>query len=147
MQDDGSRSRPKEVRLKVAEYPAGFQGDVADLLNTPGGSEAFGQMIRNARAGPSWMIGNVGDIPGVTEHDLTTLAGQVDACEDMVDVLLRQPPIARSAYVRELAEKLAVPEREIRQTLNEVLAEREEHYQRHPEERPKPAAVWERDAL
>lgn len=136
-----------ELRLKVAEYPAGFQGDVADLLNTPGGPEAFGMMIRNARPGPSWMIANLGDVEGVSEHDLTTLDGTVAACEDMVDTLLRQPPIARSAYVRELAEKLEVPEREIRQTLNQAIALRAAHYEQHPEDRPLPAPVWTRDAL
>lgn len=131
------------IRVKVAEFPRGYK-DVADLLNTPGGGEAFGDMIRNARDGPLWMIDHLEDVRG---HDLTTLKGTVDACEDMIDTLLRQPPIARSVYVRELAQKLEVPEREIRQTLNQVLAERAEHYERHPEDRPKPAEVWERDAL
>jgi DNA primase len=131
------------IRVKVAEFPRGYK-DVADLLNTPGGGEAFGAMIRNARDGPLWMIDHLEDVRG---HDLTTLKGTVDACEDMIDTLLRQPPIARSVYVRELAQKLEVPEREIRQTLNQVLAERAEHYERHPEDRPKPAEVWERDAL
>ena len=69
------------------------------------------------------------------------------ACEDMVDSLLNQPPIARGQYVRELAEKLEVPEREIRQTLNQVLRERATHYEEHPEDRPKPAPVWARDEL
>lgn len=133
-----------EIRVKVAEYPSGFRGDVADLLNLPGGPEMFGAMIRNARPGPSWMIDHLEDVRG---HDLTTLEGTVDACEDMIDTLLRQPPIARSAYVRELAQKLEVPEREIRQTLNQVVAERGAYYEQHPEERPRPKPVWEIDAL
>lgn len=127
-----------ELRLKVAEYPEGFQGDIADLLNSPGGGEAFGAMIRNARPGPSWMIKNLEEVRG---HDLTTLQGTVDACEDMVDTLLHQPPIARAAYVRELAQKLEVPEAEIRQTLNQCLKERSEHYQQHPEDRPPPIRI------
>jgi DNA primase len=126
--------QPRAIRVKVAELPRGVK-DVADLLNTPGGGEAFGAMIRNARDGPLWMIDHLEDVRG---HDLTTLQGTVAACEDMVDTLLRQPPIARSAYVRALAQKLEVPEVEIRQTLNQTLAERAEHYQRHPEDRPTP---------
>jgi DNA primase len=128
-------STPRAVEVKVAEYPEGFRGDVADLLSLPDGPALFGQMIRNARPGPSWMISHVDEVMG---HDLTTTRGQVDACEDMVDVLLRQPPIARSKYVRELAEKLEVPEHEIRQTLNEVVRERRAYYAEHPEDQPRP---------
>lgn len=134
----------KEIKVRVAEYPPGFRGDVADLLNTPGGPEAFGAMIRNARPGPSWMIAHVGEVKG---HDLTTVDGKVGACEDMIDTLLHQPPIARSAYVRELAECLEVPEREIRQTLNQVLKERAEHYTEHPDDvptRPNPSLMAQR---
>lgn len=120
------------IQVKVAEFPTGVK-DVADLLNTPGGGEAFGAMIRNARDGPLWMIDHLENVRG---HDLTTLQGAVDACEDMVDALLRQPPIARSAYVRALAQRLEVPEIDIRETLDEVLEERAAHYQQHPEDRP-----------
>jgi hypothetical protein len=126
--------QPRAIRVKVAELPRGVK-DVADLLNTPGGGEAFGAMIRNARDGPLWMIDHLEDVRG---HDLTTLQGTVAACEDMVDTLLRQAPIARSAYVRALAEKLEVPEIEIRETLDEVLEQRAAYYQQHPADRPPP---------
>ena len=121
------------IRVKVAEYPEGFQGDVADLLNTPGGPAAFGAMIRNARPGPLWMIDHLEDTRG---HDLSSAYGKDRAAADLVDVLLAQPPIARAEYVRALAARLEVDEREVRQTLNEVLRERGEYYRVHPAEQP-----------
>ena len=123
----------KEIRLKVAEYPDGFDGDVADLLNTPGGPEAFGAMIRNARPGPSWMIEHVDDVGGL---DLSTVEGKVAATEDLVDMLLHQPPIAREKYVAELAEKLGCSQAAIKETLDETLALRRGYYIQHPQERP-----------
>jgi hypothetical protein len=123
----------KAIRVKVAEYPDGFGGDIADLLNTPGGPAAFGEMIRSARDGPVWMIEHLDDVRG---HDLSDAVGKSAAAADMVDILLGQPPIARAEYVRALARKLQVDEREIRQTLNEVLADRGAYYGTHPEARP-----------
>lgn len=138
-QDHDSRRDSKEIRLKVAEFPEGVK-DVADLLNTPGGAEAFGAMIRNAKPGPSWMIENVGSIPDVSEHDLTTLDGKVDAAEDLVDILLHQHPIAREKYVKELADRLKCSEAAIKEMLDETLQIRQAYYQQHPQERP-----WRRD--
>lgn len=126
---------PKIVRLKVAEFPKGVK-DVADLLNTPGGADAFGAMIRNARPGPSWMISNVGEIPGVTEHDLSTVDGKVAATGDLIDMLLRQPPIAREQYAAELAAKLDCSVAAVKETLDEALALRRGYYAQHPQERP-----------
>lgn len=135
MQNHDSRRDSKEIRLRVAEFPEGVH-DVADLLNTPGGADAFGAMIRNAKPGPSWMIANVGDVPGVSEHDLTTIDGKVAATEDLIDMLLRQPPIAREKYVVELAEKLECSIEAVKETLDETLAMRRGYYAQHPKERP-----------
>lgn len=140
---DTTGKPPHVIEVKVAEIPKPYH-DICDLLNAEGGDAMYEAMIANARPGPSWMIDHLDDVRG---HDLTRLSGTVEACEDMLDTLIRQPPIARSVYVRELAEKLEVPERDIRQTLNAALLERENYYRQHPDERPKPAPVWERDAL
>lgn len=125
-----------EIKRKVAEFPAGFHGDVADLLNTPGGAEVFGAMIRNARDGGSWRIDHLGDIPGVTDHDLSTIDGKVAAVEDMVDMLLHQHPVAREKYITELAAKLECSEEAIKESLDETLQLRQAYYERHPRERP-----------
>ncbi len=143
MCSDQGKPLDHRVNVRVAEIPRPYK-DVADLLASNDGAAKYEAMIRNARPGQSWMIAHLDDVRG---HDLTTLEGTVRACEDMVDSLLNQPPIARGQYVRELAEKLEVPEREIRQTLNQVLRERATHYEEHPEDRPKPAPVWARDEL
>lgn len=137
-------SRPTHpVEVRVAQIPPPNK-DVAELLQSTDGDAQYETMIREARPGPSWMIAHLDDVRG---HDLNTLQGEIAACEDMVDVLLRQHPIARSRYVRELAAKLGVGEREIRQTLNQALREREAYYTANPEQRPKPVPIWEVDAI
>lgn len=141
--DDKGKPLDHRVNVRVAEIPKPYK-DVSDLLSSEDGPARYEAMIREAKPGPSWMIGHIED---VRKHDLTTVTGTVAACEDMVDVLLGQSPIARGVYVRELAEKLDVPEREVRQTLNDVLKAREAHYAQHPADRPKPVPVWARDAL
>jgi hypothetical protein len=95
------------------------------------GDAAYERMIAEAKPAPSWMISNLDQ-----RHDLRSIKGAVDAVEDMVDVLLRQPPVARARYVRELAAKLGEDERTVRQTLNEAIRDRDAHYQAHPEDRP-----------
>lgn len=137
------RPASHRVTVKVADIPQPYK-DVAELLVSSDGPAKYEAMIRNARPGLSWMIAHLDD---VHHRNLKTLEGTVLACEDMVDALLNQPPIARGQYVRELSEKLQVPEREIRQTLNQVIRERTKHYEQHPEDRPKPVAVWNRDKL
>lgn len=116
--------------LKVATMPNGVK-DVADLLQSENGPAMYEAMIRNARPATSWMIDHLD-----TRHDLTQPQGKVDACADIVDVLLGQPPVARAAYVKELSEKLGVPERDLRMQLNESVLERGLYYDRHPQERP-----------
>jgi DNA primase len=136
--DDGRRGgRPHHVELRVAQIPAPSK-DVAELLKREGGAAAYEAMIADARPGPSWLIAHLDDVAG---HDLSTVQGEVAACEDMVDVLLRQHPIARSQYVRELAEKLGVGEHEIRQTLNQTVRDRQTFYAEHPEQRPRQRVV------
>lgn len=116
--------------IKVATLPKGVK-DVDDLLSSDGGDTAYELMIAEAKPAPSWMISNLDQ-----RHDLTTPYGAADACEDMVDVLLRQPPVARARYVRELAAKIGEDERTVRQTLNEAIRDRDAHYREHPEDRP-----------
>lgn len=119
-----------EPIIKVATLPNGIK-DVDQLLNTAGGDAAYEAMIRNALPAPSWMISHLDQ-----RHDLATVKGAVDACEDMVDMLLRQHPIARARYVRELAVKIGEDEADVRRTLNEAIRDRDVHYRAHPEDRP-----------
>jgi hypothetical protein len=90
-------------------------------------------MVREARDSTVWMIQHLDDVRG---HNLADIHGKAAAAVDMVDVLLAQPPVARAEYVRVLAAKLGVGEREVRQTLNEVVRDRGDYYRQHPEERP-----------
>lgn len=129
---DGRKGAAHPVSLKVAEIPAPHK-DVAELLAVDGGEARYEAMIREARPGLMWMIDHLEDVRG---HDLTTTEGLVNACEDLVDALLSQPPIARGQYVRELAQKMEIPEQDIRDTLGLVMKERGAYYRQHPEERP-----------
>lgn len=116
--------------IKVATLPSGIK-DVDQLLNSPGGVARYERMIAEAVPAPSWMIGHLDQ-----RHDLDTIKGAVDACEDMVDVLLRQHPIARARYIHELAAKLGEDEADVRRMLNEAIRDRDAYYREHPEDRP-----------
>jgi hypothetical protein len=116
--------------IRVATLPTGIK-DVDQLLSADGGDAQYERMVAEAEPAPLWMIHHLEQ-----RHDLGTVQGAVDACEDMVDVLLRQPPVARARYVRELAAKIGEDEHTVRQTLNEAIRDRDQHYQAHPEDRP-----------
>lgn len=119
-----------EPIIKVATLPLGVK-DVDELLRGEGGDAAYEAMIRDAVPAPTWMIGHLD-----ARHDLTTVKGAVDACEDMVDVLLRQHPAARARYMRELAAKIGEDESVIREMLSDAVRDRDHYYREHPDERP-----------
>ena len=121
----------KSAQLRVMEHPPGYD-DPADLfLRHPNPGEAWEKMIREAKPAVSWMISKLD-----ARYDLESPTGASDACYDMVDMLLRHPPVARARYVRELAAKIGEDERTVRQTLNEIVKERGDYYAAHPEDVP-----------
>lgn len=122
-----------ELIIKVAQIPKPFK-DVDELLQSEGGDVAYQAMIADAAPSVSWMIAHLEDVRG---HDLTTAKGAVDAAEDMVDVLLRQHPIARMRYARELAEVLGESIDAVWEMLQDTLTLREAYWTAHPHERPK----------
>lgn len=103
------------TRVRVAQIPRPHK-DVADMLAAPGGAQAYERMIAEAKPGPAWMIDNL-ETHGYT---LTTPEGQQDAVDAMLATLLSLPRIERGAYVRQLAERLEIPETELRMALNEA---------------------------
>lgn len=130
--DDQGKPVHHITAIKVADIPPPHK-DVADLLTSEGGDAKYEEMIANARPGPSWMIAHLDD---VGHHQLETVEGQVAASHDMVDILLRQHPVARERYAAELAEKLGCSVGAIKETLDEALGLRRAYYERHPTERP-----------
>lgn len=108
------------MEVRVAEIPRPYK-DVAELLERDDGEARYEAMIREARPGLAWMIAHLDDVRG---HDLASLEGTIAACEDLVEILVQQHPIARGHYVREFAARLGVDEREVRQALNEAVLRR-----------------------
>lgn len=119
--------------LKVMEHPAGYD-DPADLfLRHPEPEAAWERMVAEAKPAPTWLIGKLHE-----RHDLETVRGQLDACEDMVDVLVRQHPVARHIYARQLAAELGATVESVYEMLSTVVAERQAYWREHPHERPGP---------
>lgn len=117
---------PKPPRIRVMDIPAVY-GDVAGIFEVEGpvvGSSIFEGLIESAVPGPTWLIANLDNESLFPERDLADPHEAVEACLDVMDVLAAQHPVARTLYVRELAAKLAVDERTIRQSLNEAIKER-----------------------
>lgn len=125
-----TESNTRPVVIKVATLPAGVK-DVDELLNTAGGDAAYERMIVEAVPAPSWMIGHLEQ-----RHNLTTPNGAEAACEDIIDVLLRQHPVARFRYARELAQILDVPIESVDDMLQNVVLERLAYWRAHPDEKP-----------
>jgi hypothetical protein len=123
----------KDTALRIAEVPEPYD-DPADLFaRAPNPGALWERMIAEAKPAPTWMIGKLG-----TRHDLETVRGQINACEDMVDVLVRQHPIARHVYARQLAAELAAPLESVYEMLDVAVRERLVYWREHPAERPGP---------
>lgn len=118
------------VVIKVATLPAGVK-DVDDLLKLDGGDQAYERMIAEAKPAVSWMIDNLHQ-----RHKLDEPQGAANGVEDLVDVLLRQHPVARFRYARELAARLDVPIEGVWESLQDAILDRERYWQAHPNEKP-----------
>lgn len=105
--------RDHRVRLKVASIPKPYK-DVDELLRVAGGN-AFEHMIEEAQYSTSWMISNLEN----RGYELCSPEGQQDAVDAMLGTLLSLPYIERSAYVRQLAERMELSEQDMRAALNE----------------------------
>lgn len=124
--------RTTVVRIMELKKEAPGYKDPADLFeNHPDPGPVWERMIANAKPATSWAIDHLDE-----RHNLTTPNGASDACADMVDALLNQPPVARARYIRELAKKLGEDEHWIRATLNDAIRERGSYYEEHPDEEP-----------
>jgi primase-like protein len=73
-------------------------------------------MLAEAKPAPAWMIDHL-DVRG---YDLCSPEGQTDTADAMLDTLLSLPPIERGTYVRRLAERMEIPEPELRAALNDA---------------------------
>lgn len=119
--------------LRIAQVPEGYD-DPADLfLRHPAPGAAWERMVAEAKPAPTWQISKLHE-----QHDLTSVRGQVNACEDMVDTLLRQAPVARHIYARQLAAELDTTVEAVYETLETLVAERLTYWREHPNERPGP---------
>lgn len=119
-----------EPSLRVATVPEPHK-DVDDLLRSEDGPAKFEAMVNAARPAPSWMIDHLD-----TRHDLSSPNGAAAATEDMLDLLIRQHPVARFRYARELSTKLGVPLEAVSTMLKDALLEREVHWRTHPFDKP-----------
>lgn len=102
--------------MRIATIPKPYK-DVDALLVGAGGA-AYEAMIAAAKPAPAWMIDNI-ESHG---YELETPEGQQDAADAMLSTLLSLPLIERTAYVRQLAERLELGEVEMRRALNDAYA-------------------------
>lgn len=117
------------VRLKIATIPEPAK-DIDELLRTQG-DVAYERMLADARHAPAWMIDNIERHPNMAV-DLTTAEGKQDAADALEITLSSLPLVERYIYVRQLAERLEIPEDVMRQALNDAFKRRTQREATHP---------------
>lgn len=120
------------LTIKVANMPDGVK-DVAELLNSDGGEQAYERMIAEAQPAMVWMVEHIAE-----KYELESLDALEKACDFLVQFLVAEHPVARAKYIEQIAAKLDAPPESVWEAFFDMLDRLTKHYVKHEQQKPQP---------